>query len=102
MKYLFYSAADRRQDEIWDYTVGKWGEEQAIRYIEGLHEAIAQAAAGNIVWRKPIHPKLSKIYYIRFENHYVFFRELPNNLIGVITILHEKMDLPSRLEDDFD
>jgi hypothetical protein len=23
MKYLFYSTADRRQDEIWDYTVEK-------------------------------------------------------------------------------
>jgi plasmid stabilization system protein ParE len=100
MKYRFYTAADRRQDEIWDYTVEKWGEEQAIRYIKGLHEAIAQAAAGQIVWRKPMHPKLSGIYFFRYENHYVFFRELPNNVIGVISILHENMDLPSRLEDD--
>ena len=102
MKYLFYSAADRRQDEIWDYTVEKWGEDQAIRCIEGLHSAIAQAAAGQIVWRKLIHPKLSGIYFLRYENHFVFFRELPNDAIGVISILHENLDLPSRLEDDLE
>ncbi len=102
MKYLFHAVADRRQDEIWDYTVERWGEEQAIRYIVGLHEAIAQAAERNIVWRKPIHPELSGIYFIRYENHYVFFRELPNKVIGVINILHENMDLPSRLEDDLE
>lgn len=102
MKYLFYSAADCRQNEIWDYTVEKWGEEQAIRYIEGLHKAIAHAAEGQFVWRNPMHPKLTGVYFIRYENHYVFFRKLPNNLIGVISILHENMDLPSRLEDDLE
>jgi toxin ParE1/3/4 len=100
MKVLFFSAADRRQDEIWNYTVEIWGEEQAVRYIEGLHSAIAQAAEGNLVWRNPMHPKLPGIYFIRYEHHYVFFRELPNKVIGVISILHENMDLPSRLEDD--
>lgn len=101
MKYLFYSAADRRQDEIWDYTVDEWGEEQAVRYLEGLHDTIAQAAEGKIAWRKLMHPKVSGVYFIRYEHHYIFFRELPGNVIGVISILHENMDLPSRLEDDF-
>lgn len=100
MKYLFFSAADRRQDEIWEYTVGKWGEKQAVRYMEGLHSAIAEAAEGNMPWRNPMHPKLPGIFFIRYERHYVFFRELPNQVIGVISILHENMDLPSRLEDD--
>lgn len=100
MTYLFFSAADRHQDEIWNYTAENWGEEQAVRYIEGLHSAIAQAAEGNMVWRNPMHPKLPGIYFIRYEHHYVFFKELPNKVIGVISILHEKMDLPSRLEDD--
>ena len=102
MTYRFYSPADRQQDEIWDYTVEKWGEAQAIRYIEGLHIAIAQAAAGEIPWRRLMHPKLTGVCFIRYESHYIFFRELPNDVVGVISILHENMDLPSRLEDDWD
>lgn len=100
MKVLFYSAANHRQDEIWEYTVKEWGEEKAIRYIEGLHKAFAEVAAGTLVRRHLAHVKLSGTYFTRYGHHFIFFRELPENTIGVISILHENMDLPSRLIDD--
>ena len=64
--------------------------------------AIARAAAGDIPWRNLMHPKVSGVYFIRYEHHFIFFREFPDKVIGVISILHENMDLPSRLEDDFE
>lgn len=42
------------------------GEGQVIQYIKGLHSAIAQAAAGVIVWRNLMHPKLPGVYFIRY------------------------------------
>lgn len=42
------------------------------------------------------------LYFVRYERHYVFFRELSDDGIGVISILHESMDLPRRLREDLE
>lgn len=41
-----------------------------------------------------------KAYFVRYEHHYVFFRELDNGDIGIMGILHERMDLAVRLRED--
>lgn len=43
----------------------------------------------------------SRLIEIWDYHHYIFFRELSGGEIGVITILHENMDLPARIRDDF-
>jgi plasmid stabilization system protein ParE len=100
MRVLFYPAADRRQDEIWDYTFRQWDADQADAYIIGLHDALHDVAAEKILWRTLSHPQLTGIYYFRYEHHFIFFRVLSSNAIGVISILHETMDLPLRLFED--
>lgn len=100
MKYRFYLAADRRQDEIWDYTLDEWGEEQADAYIIGLHQTIEKAADRKIRWRRLVHSKLKEVYFFRYQHHFVFFRVLSNDVLGIISILHESMDLPARLFED--
>ena len=100
MKVLFYPSADRRQDEIWEYTRRKWGAEQADAYIIGLHEALHEVASEKVLWRTLSHPELMDVYYVRYEHHFVFFRELPKETLGVISILHESMDLPVQLLED--
>ena len=42
--YRFYPRADAAQDKIWRDTFDKWGEEQAITYIMGLHEYLSCSA----------------------------------------------------------
>lgn len=39
-------------------------------------------------------------YFSRYERHYVFFRELDNGDLGIMSILQERMDLPVRLGED--
>jgi len=39
-------------------------------------------------------------YFSRYEHHYVFFRELKNGDLGIMSILHERMNLPVRLKED--
>jgi len=99
MKYRFSPAADKRQDEIWAYTVQTWGEDQAVRYIKGLHKAIQNAAADPKSWHKVNSPNFPNIFYIRYEKHFIFFRLLSDGVLGVIDILHERMDIPNRLKD---
>jgi plasmid stabilization system protein ParE len=39
------------------------------------------------------------VWFVRHEHHYVFFRELSGGVVGVITVLHERMDLPARIKE---
>jgi len=50
-EYLFFPAADKAQDGIWDYTVKTWGEAQAEKYIRGLHDHLQKLADKQRVWR---------------------------------------------------
>jgi plasmid stabilization system protein ParE len=43
---------------------------------------------------------LKGVYFFRHRHHYVFFRELSKKRLGVISVLHEKMDIPARLRED--
>jgi len=42
--YRFSPAADKRQDEIWEYTSEQWGENQAKKYLQGLHDHLQRLA----------------------------------------------------------
>lgn len=106
MKYRFFPAADKAQDKIWEYTSDQWGEAQAKKYIKGLHKHIEQLAEKQTPWRPlptkfVIPPDLeTKAYFSLYEKHFIFFRELSDGALGVMSILHEKMDLPVRLVND--
>jgi plasmid stabilization system protein ParE len=106
--YRFFPAADRRQDEIWEYTCKQWGENQAKQYIQGLHDHLQKLADKKIPWR-PLPAGLVvpsdldiSIFFSRHEKHYIFFRELSSNAIGVLSILHGAMQIPVRLNEDLE
>ena len=106
--YRFSPAADKRQDEIWEYTTEQWGEDQAKKYILGLHNHLQKLANKEIPWLLlptsllvPSDLNLS-IFFSRYEKHYIFFRELSSNDIGVISILHGAMQVPVRLNEDLE
>ena len=104
--YRFYPRADTAQDKIWRDTFETWGETQAATYIRGLHAHLQRLCENRLVWRR-LPQKLAvpsdikrEAYFSRYEHHYIFFRELDNGDLGVMSILHERMDLPVRLKDD--
>ena len=104
-RYRFYPAADARQDEIWHYTVEMWSVEQAEAYIRGLHDHLQKLADKTLFWhtlppRSPVPASLRQgVYFSRYEKHYIFFRELSDG-IGVMSLLHEAMDMPVNLKKD--
>lgn len=104
--YRFYPTANARQDEIWDYSFKEQGEKQAEKYIVELHSHISKLANNKLLWRSlpanlivPGDLSLS-VYFCHYNKHYIFFRELSDGMIGVMTILHETMDIPVRLKGD--
>ena len=101
--YRLYPRADKQQDKIWQYTFDLWSVEQADKYIHGLHKHFEKLASKEVPWRKLPQTKLplsKDAYFSRYQKHFIFFRELPNHNIGIISILHEVMDIPARLRID--
>ncbi|WHA39758.1 type II toxin-antitoxin system RelE/ParE family toxin [Agrobacterium larrymoorei] len=104
--YRFYAPADAAQDKIWRDTVGRWGEAQAESYLKGLHTHLQRLCDNRLLWRR-LPQRLAvpsdikrEAYFSRYEHHYLFFRTLDNGDLGVMSILHEKMDMAVRLRED--
>lgn len=108
LRYLFFPPADAAQDEIWTYTVDKYGSVQAIEYIEGLHHYLQRLADKKKHWRYLPHKWVVsndlevQVFFSKYEHHYIFFREFPSSRIGIMSILHDKMDIPLRLKEDIE
>jgi plasmid stabilization system protein ParE len=100
MRYRFFPAADRRQDEIWDYTFEERGEPKAVEYMRGLHNAVSEAAGNPKLRRRLGRKGFEKVFYVRYEKHFIFFRVLSGGVLGMISMLHERMDIPVSLKED--
>lgn len=95
------AGASHRLDEIYRYTLDKWGEEQAAQYVTGLFAAFDRIATHGVV-SKPIPAAFGvNGFFFRYERHFVYWRHLSNGDIGIVTILHERMHQLSRFQDDF-
>ncbi|SEB21436.1 type II toxin-antitoxin system RelE/ParE family toxin [Paraburkholderia sartisoli] len=95
--YVLSPAAEHDLDDIWDYTVDRWGDAQAERYILNIESTVQSLVDGT-------QPGLSaegirKGYRKALVGmHVVFFRQSAE-LVEVIRILHQQMDIPGRLGD---
>jgi plasmid stabilization system protein ParE len=105
-RYLFYPSADASQDRIWRETVEKWGDAQAEVYMTGLHRHLQKICETRSLWRRLPQQLVvpqdleAPAYFIRYRHHDVFFRELSGSRIGIMSILHERMDLSMCLAED--
>lgn len=100
MSVRIFLAANERLLEIWDYTSRKWGTAQADKYVRGLVEKAQALHKTRHSWRLVSYEDSTEIYFIRYRHHYLFFRQLSGKTIGIFSILHESMDIPSRLKED--
>jgi toxin ParE1/3/4 len=101
---LFHPIADGEQDEIYRWTVANWGRPQADVYIRGLHRHLDQLVETPGLWR-PLSKRLivrletdQQIYVSRYRMHYVFFRKLSDNRLGVLRLIEVRRALPKKLQ----
>lgn len=97
-KYVIFKPADETLDEVWQYSLENWGQKKAEEYIEGLFATIQKAASREILWRSLFKQTSLDTQFVKYQRHYIFFRELEDDLIGVISIIHEKRNIVSVLE----
>jgi toxin ParE1/3/4 len=102
MAYKIHPKARQRLAKIWADTAKEWGEAQADHYIDTLYQAMHDLSKTPYLWRKLDHKhfKGKEVYFQRVQKHFVFFKKLPSGDLGILSVLHERMNLPARLLDD--
>lgn len=81
---------------IWNYTLDKWSEQQADRYYSQLMEFCKQIADNPTVGKK--YDQVTRdLLGFKANRHIIFYRTIENQQIEITRILHERMDLKSRM-----
>lgn len=98
MRYRLSKSAENDLLEIWDYTVRTWGETQAEKYLKRL-EARFFDLADEPNKGRPRHDIGLEYLSYHEARHLIFYRPHEKG-IAIARILHERMDLAERLEED--
>lgn len=87
--YRFSNLARLDLVEIGEYTLDRWGIEQAIRYLDSLEKCFERVAANPEIGRKC--DRLRKGYRrMEHEKHVVFYRRDDSGVL-IVRILHRRM-----------
>ncbi|MGE9296586.1 MAG: type II toxin-antitoxin system RelE/ParE family toxin [Puniceicoccales bacterium] len=100
MRVRVYPAAESRLEGVWRYTEERGGAEQAELYTRGLLLHLESIVDQPEIWRFHRDPRFKGIHFVRYQHHFLYFKVLGDGDLGLMTILHERMDIPRRLLDD--
>ena len=96
-KFKLTNNAVKDLTDIWNYTVEAWSESQSDKYYKLLLNAcssIAKKQQSGKVYEE-IYPDLKGK---KTSKHIIFYRVMEDQSIEIVRILHERMDLKSKLE----
>jgi plasmid stabilization system protein ParE len=82
---------------ILDYTLDRWGADQAGKYVCQLEQCLRDLVSGRRSG-KSASDELPEVRVVHCEHHYVFYIT-QDSMLAVVAILHEAMDLVSRLRE---
>ena len=100
--YLILKAAGFRLDNIYRYTLDRWGKPQADKYLRGLFQHFSDIAQEKVMSR-PIPAEFNVDGYLSgYERHFVYWKALPSGQVGIVTVLHQRMHQIERFKHDFD
>jgi len=84
-------SASFRIDEIFQYTLHRWGQHQAEVYINGLFETFEKIVSKQVL-SYPVPAEFDVDgFYVKYKKHFVYWKYLENGEAGIVTVLHERM-----------
>ena len=94
--YVLTKAAEGDLREVIGYTRRQWGAAQARRYAAQLQSCTEALVAGDGRHRDmgELYPGLRMLHC---EHHYIFCLPRPDSPALIVAILHERMDLITRV-----
>ncbi len=97
-KYVLTNKAVNDLSDIWNYTYETWSENQADKYYELLVSGFKEVAKKPLIGKA--YTELStKIRGFKAGKHIIFYREINVKQVEIVRILHNQMDLKSRMND---
>ena len=91
---LLTPAARADLDDIWEYTVARWGAAQASSYLRTIAAACAGLADGTTASQDAGHVRAGYRKAIS-GRHVLFFRHTEAQIV-VVRILHQRMDVDTQ------
>ena len=82
-------------EDIWNYTIDEWSENQADKYYFSLINSFNTIINNPKIGKNYNQIKSNLLGYLH-NQHIIFYTILPNNDIEIIRILHGRMDLDSK------
>ncbi|WP_027379130.1 type II toxin-antitoxin system RelE/ParE family toxin [Chryseobacterium daeguense] len=99
MKYRISKEALNDLEKIWLYTSEIWSREQADYYLDLLINEI-EYLSENPKSGKDYNEIRKGYFRSRVKSHFIFYKiNLKNEEIEIIRILHQQMDISSRLDE---
>ena len=95
--FLLSPAARADLGEIWDYTAGRWGPEQAERYVRALTTACEELAEQRRTGRA-IDAVRVGYFKLSVGSHFLCYRFTDTGVVDIVRILHQRMDVSERLD----
>ena len=89
-EYRFTQNAEYDLEEIIDYTVQQWNEQQALRYLDGL-ETQGQRLADNPDIGAKRDSIAEGLLSFPYESHILYYFKMPHG-ITILRVLHQSMD----------
>lgn len=94
-RYALRPGAQADIEEIWNYTVARWGASQAEKYLRQLAEAMAYVAADPARGRACDDVRAGYRKYA-VGAHVLFYKRTQDG-VDVVRILHQRMDFERHL-----
>ena len=94
-RYTLSPAAQADLENIWDYTVERWGEAQAEDYTRNIQAACEALSEGTMIIRSAEEVRAG-YRKVAVGSHVMFFR-MGSGVVEIIRILHQSMDVERHL-----
>jgi toxin ParE1/3/4 len=95
-EYKLTNKAVEDLNDIWEYTLDKWTEEQADKYynliISSFQEIVKNPDLG-----KNYKGIRKELLGLKSNKHIIFYRKSDDKPLEITRILHERMDLKNRI-----
>ena len=97
-KYFLTNKAVEDLSKIWEYTYEVWSEGPADKYYELLTSSFQEIVQNPEIGKK--YDEIdSGILGLRVGKHIIFYRVVQPRDIQILRILHQRMNLKSRMEE---
>jgi toxin ParE1/3/4 len=93
--YVLRPAAQADLDNIWDYTEENWSQAQAERYLEMIRDECKALGSGVKIGRSASNFRAG-YFKVPVGSHFIFYTKV-DGMIHVMRVLHQRMNLKSRL-----